>query len=101
MRSFGALVELYRGDTRAYLDGVAEALTLGDCQAAILPAHTIKSSSRIVGACAMAHEAEALEAALRSGLPAGHPDLTRALATMRPLFAQTLSEIDEALAQAA
>jgi len=94
MRSFGSMIELYRHDTRDYLQNIAEAITIGDMNAALLPAHTIKSSSKIIGATAMADLANSMEASLRNGV-AVSPDAWRAqLDMLNTTFAQTLAAID-------
>ncbi|WDF70883.1 hybrid sensor histidine kinase/response regulator [Novosphingobium sp. KACC 22771] len=94
MSSFAMLVKLYRTDTRDYLNDIADAMALGDLEGAVLPAHTIKSSSRIIGAMAMADLAGQMETLLRSG----NPDIGAALREfpdrLNQLFDQTLQEID-------
>ncbi|CCD87875.1 putative sensor protein [Bradyrhizobium sp. ORS 285] len=93
VRNFDTLLSLYRTDTRAYLDLLRERIDTQEWESAVLPAHTIKSSSRIIGASGMAALAERLENLLRSG-EAGPADLRAILVRMENIFEHTLRQLD-------
>lgn len=69
MMTFGAQFEdvcnIFIEDTQAYIDQISTAVQKGDGQAAILPAHTIKSTARRMGVMRLAAMAEKLEAMMR------------------------------------
>jgi HPt (histidine-containing phosphotransfer) domain-containing protein len=99
MRSFPQLIELYRTDTVDYLNQIEKALALGEKEEAVLPAHTIKSSSKIVGATGMAALAEVMEKRLRTGQGDSIAEMTELHARMKAAYAQTLLCIDMLLAR--
>jgi CheY-like chemotaxis protein len=66
---------------------------------AVLPAHTIKSSSKIVGATGMAALAEVMEKRLRTGQGDSIGEMTELHARMKAAYAQTLLCIDMLLAR--
>jgi len=99
MRSFPQLIELYRTDTVDYLDQIEKALSLGEKEEAVLPAHTIKSSSKIVGATGMAALAEVMEKRLRTGQGDSIAEMTELYSRMKAAYAQTLLCIDMLLAR--
>ncbi|MEO7266929.1 MAG: Hpt domain-containing protein [Candidatus Limnocylindria bacterium] len=67
------LIEAYLADGVAHVDAIAAALSDGDAEAMVRPAHTLKSSSATVGAMHLSSTARELEMAARSGslVPAG------------------------------
>ncbi|RSV40830.1 Hpt domain-containing protein [Sphingomonas sp. ABOLE] len=64
---FEALLEICRSDRTKHLKSLGDAPIAGEFEAAILPAHTIKSAGRIVGVTRLGAPAEALETRLRTG----------------------------------
>lgn len=99
MRAFPALVGLYRTDTQTYLQQIDDALSLGDKGEAVLPAHTIKSSSKIIGATGMAALAETMESRLRSGVRDSMEELTELSARMQTTYGHTMARIEGLLMQ--
>ena len=101
MRAFPMLVDLYRTDTLDYLRQIDNALSLGDKGEAVLPAHTIKSSSKIIGATGMAALAETMEGRLRGGVRDSLEEMTDLSARMQAAYGHTMARIDTLLAQQA
>ncbi|WP_068079935.1 hybrid sensor histidine kinase/response regulator [Novosphingobium rosa] len=99
MRSFPQLIALYRTDTLDYLDQIEKALALGEKEEAVLPAHTIKSSSKIVGASGMAALSEVMEKRLRTGQGDSIAEMTELHSRMKTVYGQTLQCIDMLLAR--
>lgn len=67
------LIEAYLTDGVLHVEAIAAALSAGDAEAMVRPAHTLKSSSATVGAMLLSSTARELELAARSGTlgPAG------------------------------
>lgn len=61
------LIVTYLSDGAANVDAIAAAITAGDADALVRPAHTLKSSSATLGAARISATARALEMAARSG----------------------------------
>ncbi|WP_206239689.1 hybrid sensor histidine kinase/response regulator [Novosphingobium terrae] len=99
MRSFPQLIALYRTDTVDYLNQIEKALALGEKEEAVLPAHTIKSSSKIVGASGMAALSEVMEKRLRTGQGNSLAEMTELHNRMKIVYGQTLQCIDMLLAR--
>lgn len=97
MKKFDTLLSLYRSDTAAYLKNLRMALESGKGDEGVLPAHTIKSSSKIVGAVGLATLSAAMEERLRTGKVSNTADLLPLLAKMDQAFAATLRQIDLAM----
>jgi signal transduction histidine kinase/CheY-like chemotaxis protein len=98
---FDTLIGFYRADTATYLAQLAEAIATRSLEAGVLPAHTIKSSSRMVGASGLSRLAELMETALRSEPPASLADLETLRAMMAKAFADTLRIVDALMAERA
>ena len=67
------LVETYAGGWSRDLAALREALTAGDCEAARLCAHRLKSASANLGARVLAAKCQSVEAAARDGRLEGIP----------------------------
>jgi CheY-like chemotaxis protein len=63
---FHIVLSYYVEDAQSYIDRIAEAIQKNDLKAVIAPAHTLKSSSRQLGAIALADLAARAELAARS-----------------------------------
>jgi HPt (histidine-containing phosphotransfer) domain-containing protein len=61
------LIEAFLADGRQQMAAIDAALTAGDAEALVRPAHTLKSSSATVGAMRLSATARELEMAGRSG----------------------------------
>lgn len=61
------LVDAYVVDSGGLLDAIEAAISAGDADALVRPAHTLKSSSATLGAVTLADTARTLEMAGRSG----------------------------------
>ncbi|MED5545827.1 MAG: ATP-binding protein [Pseudomonadota bacterium] len=94
MRSHAKLVEIYKADGYGYLRQIEEAFALEDLQSAILPAHTLKSSSKIMGANAMVRIASSLETALRQPEPPATHAIKQDLDQLKSVFASTIAKIE-------
>lgn len=94
MKKFDVLLSLYRNDTAEYLKVIRQELGVGNLQNAILPAHTIKSSSRMVGASGLSALAENMEKRLRLGQGASPAELQALYEKMDKVFEATLATID-------
>jgi signal transduction histidine kinase/CheY-like chemotaxis protein len=101
MRAFPMLVDLYRNDTLDYLRQIENAFSVGDKGEAVLPAHTIKSSSKIIGATGMAALAETMEGRLRSGVRDSIEEMNDLAERMKAAYGHTITRIDTLLAQQA
>jgi two-component system, sensor histidine kinase len=74
------LIEAFLGDGERQIEQIAAAGAVGDAEALVRPAHTLKSSSATVGAARMAELARSLEHAAREG----HTDEAQASAGALP-----------------
>ena len=99
MKNFDALISIYRTDTAQYLEGLAQALLGGDIEGAVLPAHTIKSSSRMVGASGLSALSASLETKLRTGQFGSVEELVAIREQMDRVFEATMKQIEFLLAQ--
>lgn len=97
MKKFDTLLAFYQADSRMYLDVLADVFANGKLEDGILPAHTLKSSSKVLGATAVAALAEAMEKRLRSGTGNSRPELNALLLKTNAAFAATLTQIDQAM----
>ena len=101
MSNFDVLLEFYRTDTASYLAQIQAALATEQPDDAIMPAHTIKSSSRIVGAEAMASLAEIMEQQAKSAAPGEAQSLGTLFHQMKRTYTATLQRIDSTTSQIA
>ncbi|WP_102960247.1 hybrid sensor histidine kinase/response regulator [Mangrovicella endophytica] len=94
MTRFDTLVSLYRTDTAEYLRLIREALEFDRIDEAVMPAHTIKSSSRILGAMGLASLAEDFEKRARTDGAAQTKELQALRIHMDRIFQLTIEGID-------
>ncbi|MAY63266.1 MAG: hypothetical protein CML29_13750 [Rhizobiales bacterium] len=99
IRNFDKLIELFRTDTANYLEDIRRALATDDLQQAVLPAHTIKSSGRMLGAIGLSALAEAMETGLREDRSPSSDKIAFQLEKMLRVYKATLKQIDVQLAQ--
>ncbi|ORE96818.1 multi-sensor hybrid histidine kinase [Stappia sp. 22II-S9-Z10] len=92
MKKFQTLLDFYKSDTEAYLETITQALAEGKIEDAVMPAHTIKSSSRIIGASGLALLAERFETSARRDTPPV-AELNALRQHMERIFAMTLTAI--------
>ncbi len=97
IRKSTTLVELFRTGTADYIEGIRTALATGDLEMLVLPAHTIKSSSWIVGAMKLSEIAQTMEALARGDETPPRDVLLAHFAAMERTFKHTLREIDDQL----
>jgi signal transduction histidine kinase/CheY-like chemotaxis protein len=95
MKKFDTLISFYQNDTAEYLDTIKQALTAGDAETAVMPAHTIKSSSRVIGALGLAALAENFELRARQHGMAQHKELEQLRMHMERIFGLTKQRIIE------
>lgn len=100
MKKFDLLLSLYRNDTADYLKAIRQALTMEALDDAILPAHTIKSSSRMIGATGLSTLSANMEIRLRTKAGSSPDELQALLEKMDKVFAATLRQIDTLMEQA-
>jgi len=81
------LVETYVTEGATNLDGILAAATMGDPEAIVRPAHTLKSSSASLGAMRLSAIARGLEEAGRAGISDG---LAEAAELARSTWLETL-----------
>ncbi|WP_054159306.1 hybrid sensor histidine kinase/response regulator [Rhizobium sp. AAP43] len=98
MKKFDLLLSLYRNDTADYLKAIREALTMQALDEAILPAHTIKSSSRMIGATGLSALSANMETRLRTKAGGSPAELQALLEKMDKVFDATLRQIDGLMA---
>ncbi|MCQ8783762.1 hybrid sensor histidine kinase/response regulator [Mangrovibrevibacter kandeliae] len=98
MKKFEALVSFYSADTADYLQTIKDALALGRIEDAVMPAHTIKSSSRILGASGLAALAEEFERRARTGGATEINELNALRIHMDRLFKLTVEGIERLMA---
>lgn len=82
------ITALYLQDTENYLRDIADGIISANSEAVLLAAHTIKSSSKIVGATGMSALAEVLESGLRNK-QLNQAQVRQLSERMRNAFAQT------------
>ncbi|NBB65669.1 response regulator [Pseudomonas sp. ODNR1LW] len=101
VRAFDTLIDVYRTDTAEHLQALQKALSLGDLGAAVLPAHTIKSGSGILGASGLSALAEAMETRLRTQRRTEPEELEQLRLRMVQAYEATIAEIERRLAESA
>lgn len=101
VRAFDTLIDVYRTDTAEHLQALRKALSLGDLGAAVLPAHTIKSGSLILGASGLSALAEAMETRLRTKRRIEPDELEQLRLRMVQAYEATIVEIERQLAERA
>ncbi|MFC4170300.1 hybrid sensor histidine kinase/response regulator [Teichococcus aestuarii] len=89
MKKFEVLISFYLQDTSSYIEDIKKALAMAQVEDAIMPAHTIKSSSRILGASALALLAEEFEKRARLGGEAQMRELQAIRDHMERVFTAT------------
>lgn len=94
MKKFDLLLSLYRNDTAEYLKVIRQSLTMQAFDEAILPAHTIKSSSRMIGATGLSALSASMETRLRTKAGSSPAELQNLLEKMDKVFEATLRQID-------
>jgi len=88
------ILNYYLEDAASYIDRIAESIARHDPMGAVAPAHTLKSSSRQLGAMALADLAEQVETAARAPNNIAEmqyladllPTMREALQHVRPFF---------------
>jgi signal transduction histidine kinase/DNA-binding response OmpR family regulator len=80
------VIELFLAGTPAHLDAIAQAVGAQDAHALASAAHALKGAAGNIGATAMQHEADAIEAAAKSGVPG---DARARLAKLQELWEKT------------
>ena len=94
----GTVIGYYLKDAENYINTIAEATRLNKPDIAILPAHTLKSSSRQFGAMHLADLAEQMEMAARDKAGSGNVDrLASILPHMREAFMQVRPILETSL----
>ncbi|MDO9118606.1 MAG: response regulator [Nitrospira sp.] len=92
-------IGLYLTSSQTQVDGLRQALQEGNHQAMIVPAHTLKSSSAMLGASRLAELAGQIETACRNGQGTRSaeliPDLEREYQQACSIFRQELSQTAE------
>lgn len=101
MKKFDVLLSLYRNDTAEYLRAIRQQLGMNNLQDAILPAHTIKSSSRMIGASGLSALAENMEKRLRLGQGTSAAELQALTEKMDKVFEATIATIDRLMEKGA
>ncbi|HEU4838660.1 MAG TPA: response regulator [Micavibrio sp.] len=89
---FDLLMDHYIEDVENYIRDIETAAACGDMEAVVRPAHTIKSTSKRMGALRLADLALAIELGARDAAKAGQPDAPALMEQIRALpgmFAQT------------
>ena len=94
MKKFDTLMSFYRNDTADYMEAIRQALHNGDEKLAILPAHTIKSSSAMIGAVGLSALAAKMEKHLRMLDAPSETELASIFEKMQTAFEATLRQID-------
>lgn len=74
------LIDTYLADAPVQVEELRNALSAGDVEAMVRPAHTLKSSSESLGALGLAERCRLLERAAREGSVDGGSDAVQALA---------------------
>ncbi len=93
---FGSLIAIYRADSLRLSKSLASALMAGSATRAILPAHTIKSSSRLLGGTRVVALAALLEAEAKrmQSSEVDVPALAKIATALSIALAHTIGEID-------
>ena len=93
------ILTYYLEDAQEYIDRIDESVTKRHPQGAVVPAHTLKSSSRQLGVHGLAALAERAETTARAQNKGGDmrdlaellPDMRQALAQVRPFFESAMA----------
>lgn len=89
---FPTMVQYFMEDAEAYIRSIREGISLASAEKIISPAHTLKSSSRQMGAMRMSTIAKAMEALAREQCNTGKIDmepLAEMLVKLEAAFVQT------------
>jgi HPt (histidine-containing phosphotransfer) domain-containing protein len=84
---FPTMAGYYLEDAAGYVDNIRQAVMSGNVQAIVTPAHTLKSSSRQMGAFGVSDIAKEIEAEARAG--AAVDWFARQLTRLEEAFEQT------------
>ncbi|MFT4076670.1 MAG: Hpt domain-containing protein [Asticcacaulis sp.] len=85
---FPTMCGYYLEDAEGYVNAIGSAIASGDVTAIVSPAHTLKSSSRQMGAALVSGIAKEIEAAAREATN-GMPWFSEQLARLEEAFSQT------------
>ena len=85
---FPTMAGYYFEDAEGYVANIRDAVAAGNVQAIVTPAHTLKSSSRQMGASGVSDVAKEIEAQAREAAH-GIDWFARQLARLEEVFAQT------------
>jgi HPt (histidine-containing phosphotransfer) domain-containing protein len=85
---FPTMCGYYLEDAEGYVNAISSAIKAGDVSAVVSPAHTLKSSSRQMGAALVSSIAKEIEAAAREATNA-MPWFSDQLARLEDAFSQT------------
>ena len=98
VRQFDQLLNFYLSDSETYLKEIGDHLAVGDVEPTVMPSHTLKSSSQLVGAMGLHELAKSFEARARSG--GGElANLRKLHQHMLRVFAATRQALEQAMAQ--
>lgn len=89
---FPTMVQYFIEDTETYIGAIREGIAVGIAEKIVSPAHTLKSSSRQMGAIHMSEIAKEMEALAREQSGAGEsqmPPFSALLARLEAAFAET------------
>lgn len=73
---FGTMVQYFLEDSESYIIAIKEAITANNVEAIISPSHTLKSSSKQMGAERLSNISKEIEAMAREQTSAGKSDFT-------------------------
>lgn len=88
---FPIMLQYFLEDTETYIASIHEGLALVNASKIVSPAHTIKSSSKQMGAIAMSEIAKAMEMLAREQSDRNRNDM--------PPFVEMLSQLEAAFAE--
>lgn len=98
-QKFQRIIEYYFEDTAVYLDAIADGLQKADATMIVPAAHTIKSSSRQLGAVVLANAAADLEMAAKAVVKGekNFDTLVNQAGSLRGIFDNTKTQMEVAL----
>lgn len=88
---FPTMVQYFLEDSETYILSIREGVLSESSEKIVSPAHTLKSSSKQLGAMRVSEIAKAMEALAREQLDAGKNDVTH--------FVELLAQLDAAFAE--
>ncbi|WMS40963.1 ATP-binding protein [Acuticoccus sp. MNP-M23] len=96
VKQFEKLLSFYESDTETYLDLIERSLAVENYADAVMPAHTIKSSSQIVGAEGLASLARAFEEIAKTdGAAHRRVELEALLKHMQRIYTKTIVRLNQ------